>query len=1132
MYKIAIFYIFLCFSLTKAQSQTTDLAIVVEAQNLSGNPISQIDIYQEFQYIVTIINSGNAVSNATFSQTINTNATVLSFTSQNNSGGATDVTGLSLTGNVLTGTIANLPNNSSVEVKVVVKAPLNPGGIATNVVIIAPDGTTDTNISNNQSIISIDVNDVIIDFTIVHSQVSPTQGTGITAWNDTVTYEFTITNNSAIDFPLIGFLGKLNLDSDISYGVPVAQFESISCIGGTSGMTCPTITGIPSTPTSIITTQTIFTYNNSIEFTAGGSLTFQVVYRYLDPLCGFEFLPLAVNSFLTIAINHINNSSNNSNSVLTPLIEADLCQLTDICIQTTQITPAADQMVNWDQQVTFVTTVCNNGPLEVPIRFFLQNLSVNINWDIISITCNGTTGAITCNDFTLIDQDQFWGSTTFNMPVNTTIEVTTVVIFIEPETCSTGSPQNSQAHVRSGTNLLSNDIFDSDLSNNAESDFVILPPLPICDPEDVVDLLISKTQISPALPEGGDILNTTGWGEVTYEIVATNPSDIDAIIEISDFMPQGANQLASATLISVECVSTTGTASCFTVNTTNIGVLLDGEPEAGVLDTFWEILPEDNWVLPAQSSVTFNVIVDWQPDCSDVPIKATNRVSIASVDDIADNNEGNNTATVETFFAPCIDLIVQTYPQFTSATVNQTFNWIVDITNSNTSSNALNIDFQDILGPQFTITGTPTCAVVSGSATCISTFNINGNTVTGNIVNMDAASTIQIIIPVTAPNFGGAFTNTAEAIPNPNDNEELTPETNISISNIQIIAPIVEKTFTPDEIIVGQQSILEFTVTNISGNPAQTNIGFTDNLPLGLTVDGVISWVQDNGCTATFTATIGSGMVSVSNLNFPSGVANCTFSIPVTSNIAGSYLNSSTNFIDQNNIDASSASATLNVLPDTSNVDIAVLKTVTPSQASIGDTVLFTITATNVGTTTATNITLFENLPLGYNYVSSTTSLGSYDSSTYIWDIPTLNPNQSENLSVSAQIISSNNLLNTANLLSLTEIDRDETNNEDSAEVNVDNCLVISKGFSPNNDGDNDVLVIPCIEDYPENNIKIYNRYGTLVFETNNYKNNWNGIPNQGFPETKTVLPTGTYYYVLQIDSIESPFVSWIYLIY
>lgn len=38
-------------------AQTTDLSVVVEAQDLSGNEISQAHIYEEFQYIVTIINT-------------------------------------------------------------------------------------------------------------------------------------------------------------------------------------------------------------------------------------------------------------------------------------------------------------------------------------------------------------------------------------------------------------------------------------------------------------------------------------------------------------------------------------------------------------------------------------------------------------------------------------------------------------------------------------------------------------------------------------------------------------------------------------------------------------------------------------------------------------------------------------------------------------------------------------------------------------------------------------------------------------------------------------------------------------------------------------------------------------------
>ena len=65
-----------CLSFLISKAQTTDLSIVVAAQNLSGSSISQVNIYQDFQYIVTIFNSGGNVTNATFTQTLNPNLTI------------------------------------------------------------------------------------------------------------------------------------------------------------------------------------------------------------------------------------------------------------------------------------------------------------------------------------------------------------------------------------------------------------------------------------------------------------------------------------------------------------------------------------------------------------------------------------------------------------------------------------------------------------------------------------------------------------------------------------------------------------------------------------------------------------------------------------------------------------------------------------------------------------------------------------------------------------------------------------------------------------------------------------------------------------------------------------------------
>ncbi|WP_281846323.1 gliding motility-associated C-terminal domain-containing protein [Olleya namhaensis] len=1122
-----------CFSLLMSNAQTTDLSIVVAAQDLNGVSVSQVNIYEDFQYIITVFNSGAAVNNATFSQSLNSNLTVLSTISQNQTGGASAITSIALAGNVLSGTISSLPSNSSVQLKVTAKAPLTPGGIATNTTVVAPDGTADSDLSNNTSVISIDIVELPINFTVDYNQISPVSGTSITDWNQTITYQFTITNNSAVPFPLQQFKNKFNNPFAPLIGVPRIQLNSLNCINTTSGMTCPDTSTSGGAVTDVTSSDYLFSFNTPIEFPAGGALTFEMEVLFLEPTCATELENLQLSSFIELSLSpsNINQSSDTSNSITNLLPQGILCDMADLCISTEQTNPGLSTDLDWNEEVTFVTTICNMGPEDAYMRFFLQNIqNINFNtaWDIISINCDTTTGPIACNDFTLTDQGQFWGSNEFILPANTTITVTTVVIFLEPDDCTTQLEDNSEIHVTSGVNLLESTIIDPNMDNNIDSDHLLLPPLEVCNPEEIVKLSVTKAQVSPELPAGSSPANTIEWEPITYQIVATNYSNVDSVIALNDYI----SEPSSGTLISVNCIETTGTATCYDIVNANIGVFQDGIPDSGINDVFWEITPEENVTLPAQSSMTYEVVIEWQPACSTNAIAVTNNVEISSINEPNELFLDDNTDSVSTYLASCIDILVQTYPQSTSVGVNTAFNWIIDITNSNTSSNATNIAFEDILGPQFIINGTPSCLVSTGVATCVPSFTISGNTISGTIANMEAGATLQIIIPVLAPSYGGAFTNTAEALANIDENNELTPDTNLSISNMQVIAPRVQKTFTPDQIIVGQQSILEFTVFNIAENTAQSNITFTDNLPLGLTIAGPITWTNSNGCTATFTSTIGGTSVEVSDLTIPEGIESCSFSVLVTPDVDGIYTNNTTNFSNQNNIDSSQANATLTVLEDTSNVDIQILKSVTPTQSSIGEEVVFTISATNVGTTEATTILIFEKLPLGYLLISSNTSLGNYDTASFLWSLSNLQPNQSESLTITAQVISSTNLLNTASLSEVLEIDRDETNNEDSAEVTVSNCLQIPNGFSPGNDAINDTFVVPCIEDYPNNSLNIYNRYGTLLYQSNNYINNWNGMPNKGPFNQNKVLPVGSYYYVLTIPTINTPFTGYIYLNY
>ena len=71
-------------------------------------------------------------------------------------------------------------------------------------------------------------------------------------------------------------------------------------------------------------------------------------------------------------------------------------------------------------------------------------------------------------------------------------------------------------------------------------------------------------------------------------------------------------------------------------------------------------------------------------------------------------------------------------------------------------------------------------------------------------------------------------------------------------------------------------------------------------------------------------------------------------------------------------------------------------------------------------------------------------------------------------------------------------------------ELDVPNILTL------NNDGLNEVLFIESLE-YFNASLQIYNRWGNLVFSSDNYQNNWNGKNMNG-----NILTPGTYFYTLE----------------
>jgi gliding motility-associated-like protein len=88
--------------------------------------------------------------------------------------------------------------------------------------------------------------------------------------------------------------------------------------------------------------------------------------------------------------------------------------------------------------------------------------------------------------------------------------------------------------------------------------------------------------------------------------------------------------------------------------------------------------------------------------------------------------------------------------------------------------------------------------------------------------------------------------------------------------------------------------------------------------------------------------------------------------------------------------------------------------------------------------------------------------------------------------------------------------------NEGTGEIGTE--IAPYNGISDNGDGQNDWFIIDCITNFPNNNVKIYNRNGVLVYEVDGYNNadlSFKGIGERGVYLQGTNLPVGTYFYII-----------------
>lgn len=156
----------------------------------------------------------------------------------------------------------------------------------------------------------------------------------------------------------------------------------------------------------------------------------------------------------------------------------------------------------------------------------------------------------------------------------------------------------------------------------------------------------------------------------------------------------------------------------------------------------------------------------------------------------------------------------------------------------------------------------------------------------------------------------------------------------------------------------------------------------------------------------------------------------------------------------------------------------------------------------NVDAGPTLSIPLFSSATIGGNPTSSTAT-------TFSWSPIIGLDNPSGTNPVSGTTVTT--------IYTVSVIDVNGCFNSDTVTVYVYPEIKIPNGFSPNGDGKNDVWQIDFIDQFPDCEVEVYNRWGEQLFYSKGY-----AIPFNGQYKGKN-LPVGTYYYVVKLNHPNYP---------
>ena len=359
---------------------------------------------------------------------------------------------------------------------------------------------------------------------------------------------------------------------------------------------------------------------------------------------------------------------------------------------------------------------------------------------------------------------------------------------------------------------------------------------------------------------------------------------------------------------------------------------------------------------------------------------------------ITDGIGGTNSSVITVTVQSVADLAVSKSGQ---ATVYAATNYSYTITITNLGPGvAANLSVTDNLPAAVSFVSSTAGATLAGS-----------QLVWTNLGSLAANAATNLTVTVTAPVTGVSLTNLASA---GSPTSDPNPTNNTSPPVVTAVTPVADLMIAkagPASVLATSNVLYTISVTNF-GPSSASSVVVTDALPAGVSfVSASGNGVNNFGVVSWNLGTLANG--AVSNLT-----------VTVTAPASGSLTNIAS---------VSSPTTDTNVLNNTtppvvttvgSVADLAIGKSAPASVFAVSN-LTYTISVTNFGPSTASSVTVTDNIPNGASFVNASGG-GANNSGTVIWNLGDLPKNTVSNLTLTVTAPASGTLTNVATVGSPT----------------------------------------------------------------------------------------------------------------